>query len=806
MTRTPFVATLLGLVLAGCAPAGAPAPGGATPTGRADDFLVVDCLLPGQIRQLGTGTTYVSARRAIKTAARDCEIRGGEYTAFDRANYATALRVWLPLAEQGDPAAQTYVGEIFEKGLGVPPDHAAAAAWYRRAAERGYSRAAIDLGNLYEQGLGVPKDPAQALNWYRRAAGLRELAFGAPPASAEELERLRRQVDDLRRELGAKQAELERAQRDLEDTRRALEQRRGETEAERARVADLRRTLQESQGRQQAGSARLRELERAVAESEARLAAKEREVAGLRASATTLDGLRRQAETERGTVARLRQDLADVQRDAQASRSRVRDLERSIGESEARLAAKERELAEVRTSVAGLDERRRQADAERGALVRLRQDLAAVQRDAQAGRARVSELEKSIAERESRLAAKDRELVDLRRAVARLEGESAARRAELERTRQKANGAPPEIQLLEPELIASRDIAAVRAQASGGELTVVGRVASAPGLLSLTVNGREERLDGAGLFKTKVPVRSVEERVRIVAIDRDGRKATLEFLVRERAGKPAAVAAGQGAGVGHPRPRDRVAFGTYHALVIGNNDYKLMRKLSTAVDDALEVARVLEKEYGFRVRLLLNATRYDILSALNELRGRLGDKDNLLIYYAGHGELDQKNQRGHWLPVDAEPDSSANWISNVQVTDVVNAMTVRQLLVVADSCYAGTLTRAALGRLEAGMSEEERLRSMLLMARARSRMVMTSGGVEPVLDTVGGKHSAFAQSFIELLQRNDGVLTGQELFNLLRLRVVTVADRVEARQVPEYSPIRFAGHESGDFFFVRAAN
>ena len=61
--------------------------------GRTEDLLIVDCLLPPQIRRLGDQVTYLTARRAVKTAARNCEIRGGEYVAFDRANYATALRV-----------------------------------------------------------------------------------------------------------------------------------------------------------------------------------------------------------------------------------------------------------------------------------------------------------------------------------------------------------------------------------------------------------------------------------------------------------------------------------------------------------------------------------------------------------------------------------------------------------------------------------------------------------------------------------------------------------------------------------------
>src|SRR3989304_7500856 len=108
--------------------------------GKAEDFLVVDCLLPGQIRRLGAQVTFLTARRAIKTSTRDCEIRGGEYVAFDRSNYATALKIWLPLAKEGDASAQTYVGEIFEKGRGVPPDHAAAAEWYRRGGGGGEAR------------------------------------------------------------------------------------------------------------------------------------------------------------------------------------------------------------------------------------------------------------------------------------------------------------------------------------------------------------------------------------------------------------------------------------------------------------------------------------------------------------------------------------------------------------------------------------------------------------------------------------------------------------------------------------------
>jgi hypothetical protein len=102
----------------------------ASPSNGAGLF-VVDCLLPGQIRKLGRSMIYLTPQRPIKTTAQDCEIRGGEYVAYDRSDYATALKVWLPQAKEGDKIAQTYVGEIYEKGLGVPPDYALSVEWYR---------------------------------------------------------------------------------------------------------------------------------------------------------------------------------------------------------------------------------------------------------------------------------------------------------------------------------------------------------------------------------------------------------------------------------------------------------------------------------------------------------------------------------------------------------------------------------------------------------------------------------------------------------------------------------------------------
>ncbi len=621
------------LFVAGCVTSpsnsSSPSSGASTLSTDADQLLPVDCLLPGEVRKLGRRATYIAARRAIKTSAQNCEIRGGEYTAYDRSNYATALQVWMPLAAEGDKEAQNYIGEIYQKGLGLAPDYASAATWYRKAAEQGYTRAQINLGFLYEKGLGVNKDLVTALNWYRKASGISAAIA----------------IDDGKTAIAAR--ELEATRQELLETRQLL----------------------------------------------------------------------KNAENE-------------LQRLKGSSTQKQQDLDKKISALQKKIHTHENLL---------------------------------------------SEIESAPAPGSSALIGHETPAVEM---------------------------AGPTIEIVDPSLVLTRGSSSIVKVRSGTRMKeVIGKVTAPAGLFSFSLNELRKTPDKNGLFRVPVPVLEDTTQVKLVAVDKQGKQVTAEFTLVSEQSTPRDSASTVPVDLKSLRAED---FGIYHALIIGNEKYAHLEKLDTAIEDANSVAELLSKKYKFKTTILIDATRYELLSALNQLREKLTDKDNLLIYYAGHGELDKVNARGQWLPVDAEANSSANWISNISITDMLNAMAVKHVLVVADSCYSGALTPSSIPKMQA-LSNRERSVSLKLIGGARSRTALSSGGELPVLDGGGGKHSVFAKAFLSVLEANQGIIEGQRVYKEVSARVIYDADRYNFDQVPEYAPIQFAGHESGDFLFIPAS-
>lgn len=493
--------------------------------GGAKDFLVVNCKIGGQVRQLGRSVTYLAPSRVIRTTAHDCEIQGGEYVL--RSNRKTALQTWLPLAEQGDKVAQTYVGEIYEKGLGVPADYTLAAEWYRKAADQGATRAQNNLGFLYEKGLGVPKDPRISLDWYRRATGLTD-PITLAPGTANELRTLRDQVEKRTQQLEEAFRQLERTQHELEALKR-------------------------------------------------------------QSTAIQDDAAKRQA---------LEQQLRERETELKQQRQRIERLEQEVRGSHTQVAREENKAA----------------------------------------------------------------------------------------------------------------------------------------------------------FATV----------------------------------------------------DRALFGDYYALIIGNSDYQPpLSQLESPVRDARRLEQILKTQYGFMTTILVNATREQIIDTLSRFQKDLKDRDNLLIYYAGHGKLNSSG-RGFWLPLDAKEDSPANWISNTDITDLLEVIKATHVLVVADSCYSGALTRGNPAELDPNISEGERITWLKTRAQKRSRRALTSGGLEPVLDTGGGDHSVFAKALLDALENNDQIVEAERIYREIAPTVRFKARLQSMEQAPEYGRITAAGDEYGEFFFVPA--
>lgn len=238
--------------------------------------------------------------------------------------------------------------------------------------------------------------------------------------------------------------------------------------------------------------------------------------------------------------------------------------------------------------------------------------------------------------------------------------------------------------------------------------------------------------------------------------------------------------------------------GQYYALVIGNNAYQSIARLETAESDATVIGAILRERYGFQTNLLLNATRQQIVSALNAYRRELDSESNLLIYYAGHGVFDREVGRAYWLPVDASQHDNSNWISADDITSNIKGIPAKHVIIVSDSCYSGALKRGIGAVVSEPASRERYLQKMM---DGKSRTLMASGGNEPVADGMGkGNHSVFASALMRgLTQMEKERFTAAELYR----EFVEESVAGSVNQTPEYNPLLNSGHESGDFVFVR---
>lgn len=883
------------------------------PSSDVDKLMIVDCMLPGKIMRLGSGTRYMSARRPTKTTGADCEIRGGEYVAYDRASYASSLKVWLPDAKSGDAKAQTYVGEMFEQGLGTTPDFATAVSWYRKAAEQGYDRAQMNLGSMYERGLGVEKNELEALNWYRKATGMAEdelvlssevealeiEAEGlreALAASEAEAAKLKNSLNASHQQMNNRQAQLDRTLLELEEMRfraaqvqtqgsqdgdvtalnREIQQKETELAQNREELMELRIAYDRQQARltarlntQQGGRDSYRELLELEREKISALTEQIGQLTGnlelrqsdLDSSNAQLAALRRQLEARAAndqvatdaSIAELSAIIAAQQADLDNKSSNIFELQKELDKQNHALASeqtafREREQDLQQSATSTSEEQRSALEQERARIANLQGQVASLTRNLEMKQSSLDQSDTRLEVLNRQLQIANSQKSGSEEALAELSEMISAQQAELEQKSLSISFLDQELDNQKQQLSAERSAYEQRERrlqentdlALAEKESMQTRLAQTDAQLAsykqqLLESDRQLQLQEADVLERQNEIAQLQEdqqrresaqarameaqlgdkAIELARMQGENGALSAEInalqneLVRLRNQVALADTASAVAMRGTPtprRPRPRtdipnVDFGDYHALIIGNNNYSQFPDLETPIKDARAMADILNDKYGFKTQVLINADRSAILQTLNRYREQLTEEDNFLLYYAGHGTLDEKNDRGHWLPVDASPNDPVNWISNVAITDYINTMNAKHIMVVADSCYSGTLTREVRTNLEGGKSKKMELEFYKQLAKITSRTALTSGGTQPVMDGGGGAHSIFAKGLLQVLEDNNGVLQGPDLFLEVHQRVRT-SGMNEIGQVPAYNIIQNTGDLGAPFFFV----
>ncbi len=211
--------------------------------------------------------------------------------------------------------------------------------------------------------------------------------------------------------------------------------------------------------------------------------------------------------------------------------------------------------------------------------------------------------------------------------------------------------------------------------------------------------------------------------------------------------------------------------------------------LDNAVSDTKNIIKVLVDRYSFELYpdplYDHNATKTNIYDAFNTLKHNLDPEDNLIIFFAGHGQMNPYTSRGYWVPHEGTL-SLDTLIENSVIKDFIQDIKVEHIWLIADSCFSGTFltkTRSA---------NEERTYSLL--DSSTSRWMLASGGEEKVSDGSIGKQSPFAQYLTRFLLGNKNIYTCVSEI----VKYVSVMTKNNSKQTPRGAVIDNIGHESGE--------
>lgn len=347
----------------------------------------------------------------------------------------------------------------------------------------------------------------------------------------------------------------------------------------------------------------------------------------------------------------------------------------------------------------------------------------------------------------------------------------------------------PSITITSPDI--QRSLHAVSKTSS---FTVIGKANDDSGVAVVKINGKEANIDEQGYFSSELLLKIGENAVSVTALDTKGNLTVKNFTItRPSDGKISIADAAPS--TSPAQPIKGIASGKYYALLIAVENYVSpeINRLDYPVNDAIRLKSVLTQHYTFdenNVVLLKNPDRKTISKTFNDLRLKLTDKDNLLVFYAGHGVWMDDMKEGYWLPQDASGiNDPTDWISNGTIRNYIRALKAKHVLLVADACFAGGIfkVRSAFNSSPASV---EKIYEM------PSRKAITSGAMKTVPD-----RSIFIEYLSQRLRETqEKYLDAQKLFISFKEAVINNSPN---NQTPLYGAINEAGDEGGDFIFVR---
>ena len=222
-----------------------------------------------------------------------------------------------------------------------------------------------------------------------------------------------------------------------------------------------------------------------------------------------------------------------------------------------------------------------------------------------------------------------------------------------------------------------------------------------------------------------------------------------------------------------------------------------MEKLKTPINDVKKTSSILKNKFNFDLTTLINPSKREILVALNKYVKKLNKNDNFLIYFAGHGIAE--NDEGFWLTKEAKKDDDIDWLSNSEIILRLRKIKANNILVIADSCFSGTLTRGL--NIE---PNEIKITNEILERynNSTTRLALTSGGNEPVLDGGGLENSIFSSQLINFLSKQNKPFTASDIYLSIRNKIIKNALEYGHKQNPTLRDIPKSGHLDRDFVFI----